>query len=70
MWKLRDNLRFSGKGNKIGFAGGLEDWRRVEMGVEGIEGVGREGEGVRRDRWNWGHLGRGRNLVQRKRPRI
>lgn len=24
MWKLRDNLRFSGKGNKMGFAGGLE----------------------------------------------
>lgn len=29
-----------------------------------------EGEGVRRDRWDWGHLGRGRNLVQWKRPRI
>lgn len=42
----------------------------MEMGVEGIRGVGMEGEGVRRDRWNWGHLGSGRNLAQRKRPRI
>lgn len=40
------------------------DWRWVETGAEWIGGIEREGESVRRDRWNWGHLGRGGNVLE------